>query len=71
MQQRGSITALVSCQQECHQIQACHLEGQQAVRSSVDGAMRVLCAWQGNERWQILLSAGQKETVMCGTDAVG
>lgn len=50
MQQRGSITALVSCPQECHQIQASHLEEQQVARGSVDGAVRVLCAWQENER---------------------
>lgn len=49
-EQRGSTTALVSCPQECHQIQAGHLEEQQVAGGSVDGAVRVLCAWQENER---------------------
>lgn len=50
MQQHGSIAALVSCPQECHQIQASHLEEQQVARGSVDGAVMVLCAWQENAR---------------------
>lgn len=50
MEQCSSIADLVSCPQECHQIQACHLERQQVAKSSVDGLARILCVWQGNKR---------------------